>query len=292
MLVRPNAYTKHPFLGRLTRRELRKADGYGRKDVLSCDLAILLHEAVQGLEDIDEFSNAALLASQILETKKTLQFFHMIERINSSKWEDKKYLRLKESGLTREEERHITQRLKEFGSTTLKWQISEHLKHGEWAGTQPDKGNAIIGINTVFKDLLRNDSNHPSTEKMFVSFALVVSILHELTHAFNHVTRWKLDGKVAGEPWFEDQHFTELGHALITHLFGGCIIFRCGADVNAGLRELLKYGLQIEHLYSGFYPNYRYKVHWHCHRQYIVRWVVSMSWIENYLHRHSGMGST
>jgi hypothetical protein len=51
--------------------------------------------------------------------------------------------------------------------------------------------------------------------------------------------------------------------------------------VNARLRELLKYGLQIEHLYDGFYPNYRYKVHWRCHRQYIVRWVVSMSWIEN-----------
>jgi hypothetical protein len=70
MPVRPNAYTKHPFLGRLTRRELREADSYGRKDVLSCDLAILLLEAVQGLEDIDEFSNAALLVSQILETKK------------------------------------------------------------------------------------------------------------------------------------------------------------------------------------------------------------------------------
>jgi hypothetical protein len=228
MPVRPNAYTKHPLLGRLTGRELSEADGYDRKNVLSCDLAILLHEAVEGLEDMDEFSNAALLASQILETKKTLQFFHAIERMNSSKWEDKKYLCLKDSGLTREEERHITQRLKEFGSTNLKWLISEQLKPGEWAGTQPDKGNAIIGINTIFKDLLRNDSNHSSAEKMFVSFALVVSILHELAHAFNHVTRWKLDGKVAGEPWFEDQHFAELGHALITHLFGGCIIFRCG----------------------------------------------------------------
>lgn len=177
-------------------------------------------------------------------------------------------------------EAHITKKLRKFGSDNVTWKIKSDPERPAWGATEKTNGKTCIFINKAFVQLLGSDSNHTSAEKMFASLALAEVILHELANAFWIVTRFRLEGRLRDEPYFEGQHFNELGHALITSLFGGAISMRLPDDQPARAGELPRYGLQIQHLYDGVTPSFAAKVNFRAHREFVVRWIVGMLWME------------